>query len=73
MNQTDIFGTKPLTKAKRVELLLKDRGWMGTSNSELNDISFRYGAVIHRLRQEGHDIKTGPTSKTGLVMYYWNK
>lgn len=69
-SQTDIFGTKPLTKAKRVELLLKSKGVV--SNVELNHITFRYGAVIHSLRQDGHEIITGPTDKYGKVIYYWH-
>ena len=67
--QVDIFGTKPLTKAKRVENLLKSKGYV--SNVELNHITFRYGAVIHNLRQEGHEIITGPTDKYGKVMYMY--
>ena len=63
--------TKPLTKAQRVENLLKARGWGGVDNSDLNEITFRYGAVIHRLRKDGHIIETGPTSRSGLVMYYY--
>lgn len=73
MNQTDIFGTKPLTKARRVELALRAKGMAGVSNVELNHITFRYGAVIHELRKDGHDIMTGPTDKYGLVIYRWVK
>ena len=65
--------TKPLTKAKRVELLLRDNGWRGTSNVALNHITYRYGSVIHNLRKNGHIIKTGPTDKYGKVIYYWER
>ncbi len=64
---------KPKTKSKMVEEKLRQYGMRGVSNVELNHITFRYGAVIHKLRQEGHDIITGPTDKNGLVIYYWVK
>lgn len=57
--QTDLFSTntKP-TQAKRLLLLLKDRGLRGATNYELNDtIGFRYGARIYELRQKGYDIE----------------
>lgn len=71
MNQTDIFGTKPLTKSRIVELMLIDNGWSGVTNIALNHITFRYGAVICELRKRGHIIKTGPTDKYGKVVYYY--
>ena len=63
---------KPPTKAKRVEQTLKAAGLGGVSNAALNHITFRYGAVIHELRKDGHTIVTGPTDKFGKVLYYWH-
>lgn len=57
--QTELFSTntKP-SQAKRLLLLLKDRGLRGATNIELNDaIGFRYGARIYELRQQGYDIE----------------
>lgn len=68
--QTDIF-TKP-TKAKFVEQTLRQAGWNGVSNWDLNRITFRYSAVIHNLRKQGHIIDTLKINpKTGLVKYRW--
>lgn len=63
---------KPKSKAKRIEEKLRSKGLGGASNIELNHISFRYGAIIFRLRQEGHHIVTGATDKHGKVIYYWH-
>lgn len=68
MEQVSLLGDR-LTKAKRVENLLKSKGYV--SNVELNHITFRYGAVIHELRKAGHEIITGPTDKYGLVKYMY--
>ena len=64
---------KPLTKARRVELALRDKGMRGVSNVELNHITYRYSSVIHELRKAGHEIITGPTDQYGKVIYKWVK
>ena len=68
--QFGLFEKVP-SKAQRVEDALRKAGLKGISNAALNHISFRYGAIIHNLRKDGHEIITGPTSKTGLVIYTW--
>lgn len=62
---------KPKTKSERVLEALQKAGGRGITNIALNHITFRYGAVIHRLRLEGHDILTGKTDKYGKVIYYY--
>ena len=70
--QTEIF-TKP-TKANAIRSLLMNAGYDGVDMSELNAISYRYGAIIHRLRQKGHVILTLPINrKTGHFKYVWVK
>lgn len=69
--QVNIFGTKRPTKSKRVEMLLKSSGWGGASNWDLNKITFRYGAVIERLRKDGHEIITQKVNNDGLYKYIW--
>ncbi len=70
MYQADMF-TKP-TKAKMVERMLKDAGISGVTNGQLNRVTFRYGAVIHRLRKEGWLIDTIPIDrKNGYYRYIY--
>lgn len=68
--QTEIF-YKP-TKARMIERMLRDAGWSGVDMQDLNAISYRYGAIIHRLRRLGHKIETVPVDrKTGHFKYRW--
>lgn len=60
--QETMFNT---TKASKVLQALKDGGGAGVSNWDLNQITFRYGAVIHRLRKEGHMIDTIKLNNNG--------
>ncbi len=72
--QLDLLEPKRTTKFYRVKELLRSRGPAGVDMSELNAISYRYGAIIHRLRQEGHVIYTIPINpKTGHYKYLWEK
>jgi hypothetical protein len=73
MTQLDFLDKSKNTKAYRVEAALRNGGWDGVSNVALNNISFRYSAIIHRLREEGHIIETGPTDKYGKVIFKWIK
>jgi hypothetical protein len=57
------------TKFNQVKRLLIDRGFLGVYNYELNPISYRYGAVIHKLRKEGYIIKTEQLSRNGLFKF----
>ncbi len=60
-----------LTKAKRVERALRGSGKQGISNGELNKISFRYSAIIFKLRNEGCTIDTVKIGNTGLFKFYF--
>lgn len=56
------------TKADRVKtLLLSSKN--GVSNWDLNKITFRYGAVIFKLRNEGYKIETKKVKNSGLYIY----
>lgn len=57
------------TKAERVRKLLKSRGAAGASNGELNDITFRYSAIIHTLRKQGYDIETRKMGNSGHYQF----
>lgn len=72
MYQIDLLEPKKSTKAFRVKELLRTRGLVGVDMSELNDISYRYGAIIHRLRKDGHKIDTQAiNSASGHYKYVW--
>jgi hypothetical protein len=58
---------KRVSRTQKVIDLMKRKE--GASNGELNKIMFRYGAVIHRLRKDGHKIETIQIKK-GLYRYY---
>jgi hypothetical protein len=60
--QTDLFKT---TKKSKVLQALKLAGGDGVSNWDLNQITFRYSAVIHDLRQEGWLIDTVKLNSDG--------
>lgn len=60
---------KPRTKFMRVYEKLKADGKV--TNSELNRICFRYGDIIFKLRQEGHDISTVRENASGLCSYIY--
>ena len=49
---------KKMTHKEKVLACLKIAGGAGVTNIHLNQIHFRYGASIHRLRKEGYDIET---------------
>ena len=60
-----------MNKTDRLLRMLQDSGPLGSSNSELASISLRYGAVIHKLRQIGHRIRTECVNfDTGYYRYY---
>jgi hypothetical protein len=46
------------TQAERILAMLEEAGPDGVANVRLNQVSFRYSARIHTLRQEGHVILT---------------
>lgn len=52
------YYTQPKTQKERIFELLRRRGKQGATNRELNNIAFRYGAVIFDLRKDGYDIQT---------------
>lgn len=60
MTQTTMYDylTRPITQTEKVLHKLKQAGLAGVTNYDLNQICFRYGARIHELREQGHDIKT---------------
>lgn len=62
---------RKLTKADRVERALRMSGRRGVSNWNLNKITFRYGAVIYKLRDRGYEIDTIKVKNNGLYMYYY--
>lgn len=39
------------------------------SNEELAQITFRFGAILHNLRQEGYQIETIKEQENGLYSY----
>ncbi len=47
---------KRITKKTRILALLEGQG--RATQQQLNDISYRYGAILHTLRGEGHVIET---------------
>ena len=57
------------SKAHRVLMTLKTNG--KATNWELNKICFRYGAIIHDLRKEGHTIVTNRINNDGLYEYVY--
>lgn len=59
---------KHKTQEQRVWELLKKRGSDGAYNYELNRIAFRYGALIHIWRKDGHKIVTDQV-KRGVFKY----
>jgi hypothetical protein len=57
-----------MNKTQRVVALLSDRRWH--TNSELNEILFRYGETIRRLRVRGYVIHVEEVNReTGLWRY----
>lgn len=59
------------TKDGRVLYYLKTHKH-GATNYQLNKITLHYGAVIHRLRKEGHNISTVRLTH-GTFKYYLNE
>ena len=60
--------SESLTQTARILKLLKSEGQ--ATNRQLNRICFRYGARIHELRIEGHDILT-VREKDGLFRFVY--
>lgn len=58
------------TQAERILALLEERD--SVTNLELNRICFRYGARIHDLREDGHNI-TSKRLKQGVWEFRLNK
>jgi hypothetical protein len=58
---------QPTSKHMRILNLFKEKKTV--KNSELNKIAFRYGAIIHDLRNEGHVIVTNQINADGLFEY----
>lgn len=67
---SEFFSSAPpkLSQEARILKLLKTKG--RATNVELNRICFRYGARIHDLRREGHDIVTNRL-KAGLYVFIY--
>lgn len=59
----------PTSKIARVLQKLKDEKVV--SNWELNKIAFRYSAIIHDLRKEGHIIKTRQVNTDGAFEFIY--
>ena len=64
-----MLGLKRKSKSQQVFEALQKAGKHGVDNRQLNKIMFRYGSVLHRLRQEGHNVQT-VLIKKGYYKYY---
>ena len=62
-----MFNLKRKSRTQRIIDLMKRPN--GAGNDELNKIAFRYGAIIFRLRKDGHQIET-VYIKNGYYRYY---
>ena len=61
---------KTLVKLSHEQMILRLMARkQGATNGELNNIEFRYGARIHKLRKDGHLIIT-VFGRGTLVTYY---
>ena len=61
-----------MNKQTRVLNYLRNFPETGVSNGELATISLRYGAIIHKLRNKGHKIRTECINHdTGNYRYYY--
>jgi hypothetical protein len=58
---------KKASRTQRIIDLMQRK--QGAGNDELNKIAYRYGAIIHRLRKDGHQIDTIQIKK-GYFKYY---
>lgn len=68
--QTNLF-EKP-TKTNLIKNMLVNAGTVGVSNFALNKVAFRYGSIIHRLRQDGYIIETVAVKpSTGYFKFYY--
>jgi hypothetical protein len=69
MGDIKMLGLKRKSKSQQVFEALQKAGKHGVDNRQLNKIMFRYGSVLHRLRQEGHNVQT-VLIKKGYYKYY---
>lgn len=58
---------KKLSRTQQIINLMKRP--QGAGNDELNKIAFRYSAIIHNLRKDGHHIDTIQI-KRGYYKYF---
>lgn len=65
--QEKYFGHEYMSKTGRVLRLMREKKTV--TNAELNKICFRYGAVIHNLRNEGWLIRTIRMNNDGLFVF----
>jgi hypothetical protein len=70
MNLLFWIKNKYSTKEGQILAYLKRKGLEGASQQELNRIQFRYGASIHELRKEGHDIRSVQVGYGKWRFYY---
>lgn len=70
MNLLWFVKSKYSTKEGQVLAYLKRKGAEGANQQELNRIHFRYGASIHRLRKEGHNILSVQEGRGKWHYYY---